>query len=108
MPTFLGLPVLNGLELIQKIKNIAPPPDSILVSFDVVGLFINIPLNSTIEYITDQLQQTQVPENVMNDFISLLEICTRTNICSFDHTDSQMVLGSPLNLYLDQQSRSFS
>ena len=67
-----------------------PPPDYILISFDVVGLFPNILLHSTTEYIIDQLQEAHVPEDIMNDFIRLLDICTETNICTLDRCGIQI------------------
>ena len=38
----------NSITLVEKIKNVNPPPNSSLISFDVVGLYPHIPKAPTL------------------------------------------------------------
>ena len=74
-----------------------------LLSFDVVGLYPNIPLKQTVQYTRTLLLNVNTPEQIIEDFMSLLGVCLETNICGFDGEffkfpeDIGVPMGSPLS-----------
>ena len=84
------------------IKNFSPNISTHMVSFDVVSLFSNIPLNETIDIICDKIYrekliQINIPEK---DLSKLLKICTTEahflfNGKIFEQGDG-VAMGSPL------------
>lgn len=60
--------IKNSNELIGKIRDFIPPPGSILVSFDVAGLFTNVPLVPTLESIDKILKEANVPPPLPRNF----------------------------------------
>jgi len=47
----------NSFDLVQKLKDIQVDDDYILISLDVVSLFINIPIDLAIESVSKRWQQ---------------------------------------------------
>jgi hypothetical protein len=96
-----GYAVKNSVDLIDNISNFTPPPDSILVSFDVASLFPNVPLSPTLESITDILTEANVSTPAAEEFTSLLRTCLFPNFCKFNNKIYQfqdgLPMGSPLS-----------
>ena len=76
------------------------PPGTILCSFDVVGLFPDIPKVPTVQHMGDLLVNT--PHDELQEFFTLLNICWSLNFCKFNgklYEFSEEVgipIGSPL------------
>ena len=92
----------NSKQFVEKMKDIKPNPEYEMISFDVVSLFTNVPLERTIEIIlekvyTKKLINTKIPRNKMK---SLLYLCTKDVHFTFDDETYQQVdgvmMGSPL------------
>ena len=89
-------------EFVERIKTLRIPNDHVMISFDVVSLFTNVPLNRTIEIILkkvydDKLIRTKIKRDEMRE---LLILCTQGVPFTFNgETYLQMdgvMMGSPL------------
>ena len=89
-------------EFINKLKGITPPDGYQMVSFDVVSLFTNVPLEKTIDIIINKVYKekrikTKIKENKLR---ALLYLCTKEGHFTFNdeiyvQIDGVM-MGSPL------------
>ena len=85
---------------LEKLKQFWFKPSDILVSFDVVSLFTNVPLNETIHIIADKVYKTkEKPKFEKEVFIKLMEMATSGIFMYgekyFKQTDG-VTMGSPL------------
>ena len=85
----------------SKIIDFPSPPDSILVSFDVAGLFTNVPLIPTLERIRGILVEKSISPPAADEFLLLLKTCLFPNICQFKNQiyrfEDGLPMGSPLS-----------
>ena len=92
--------ILNSLELVEKIEKREIPPNSILVSFAIVNMYSNVPINPAIEQTKALLQDHNIPPLVIDEFVVLLETCLETSICQFLNRvykfPDGLPMGSPL------------
>ena len=97
--------VLNSSSFIQEIKDLRLDPNDVLISFDVVSLFTNVPVDETCNIIKQKLlddislhERTQLS---VDEIIDLLKLCL-SNTCfqwrdSFYEQTSGAAMGSPLS-----------
>ena len=96
------LSINNSLELSELLTHSHPPSGSTLISFDVVGLYPNVPLQPTRARLQKYLHEANVPPSLIFDFKSLLQKCLTPNICQFRNSvyklppDIGIPIGSPL------------
>ena len=97
-------------DLIDKLinSNFPPSPDPspfnnpILVSFDVVSPYPNIPIPHTLQLIRNTLSAAEIPSPVIDEFMRLLTLCITPNFGKFNdkiYTVSGNIgvfMGSPL------------
>ena len=79
----------SSQEFIDKLKCFAPKPDHVMVSFDVVSLFTNIPFTETISTIADSVydkNNDSLPPFKRDIFVKLMYMATQgysyIKICS--------------------------
>ncbi|XP_075163049.1 uncharacterized protein LOC142235673 [Haematobia irritans] len=92
------LNVKNSLELKQNLQNIHLNDDEILVSFDVISLFTNIPVHTAIRLIMQNWERiknfTQIPKNT---FHNILEFCLMdNNYFVYENKIYNQVFGMPM------------
>ncbi len=75
---------IQQLELVNAIKDINIPPDSILVRFDVENLFPSIPYNETLPLIKNLLYKSDLPDYVCENLLMLLNLCLSQNFVQFN------------------------
>ena len=98
--------ISNTSEFIEKIKHKVIPPGYSLVSFDVISLFTNVPLDKTIEIILRRIYTNkEIKTDIKrNDLKNLLLLCTKHVHFTFqDKTYIQtdgVAMGSPLGSVL--------
>lgn len=78
-----GLTVKNSIDLVEKIKDIELKDDEVLVSFDVVGLFPNVPLDVAFEAIEKFLNESNIDPNERETLLKLTKLCMTQNIFRF-------------------------
>ena len=92
--------VQNTIELVDLIKNRELPPNSTLVSFDVINLFTKVPLAPTIDHVSEILHESEIPPLASKEFLSLLNICLKQNVCKFRNEfykfNDGLPMGSPI------------
>ncbi|XP_075157976.1 uncharacterized protein LOC142231244 [Haematobia irritans] len=95
--------VKNSMEVKEKIKDVILEKDDIIVSFDVVSLFTNIPTHLAIKIIMgkwDKLKEyTKIPKQKI---LQILQFCLNDNNYfkqddTFYHQTYGMPMGNPLS-----------
>lgn len=103
--------LINTYDFINKAKNVQVNPHDLLVSFDIVNLFTNVPVDQTLDIVKDHLNKDSnlLPEAI-TELLTLLKEALKQNYFKFnDKYYSQpngLAMGSPLssllaNVYLN-------
>ncbi|XP_073824918.1 uncharacterized protein [Musca autumnalis] len=90
--------IKNSVELKEKLNAISFDKDDILVSFDIVSLFTNIPIHLAIKNILDKWEilqkHTTIPKR---RFLVLLQFCLiDNNYFKYDETTYTQTYGMPM------------
>ena len=94
--------IKNNKDFINKINSIDLLPSYKLVSFDIVNLYTNIPIQETIEILQNNLLNTAIlnPQEI-NELILILRIVLKQNYFTFDgkffKQGEGLAMGSPLS-----------
>lgn len=75
--------VKNAMDFAKKIKNIKIEEDEIMVSFDIVSLYPNIPLPEAIQAISDWLQSANITDLEKSTLIDATRVCMYQNQFQF-------------------------
>ncbi len=97
--------VLNSSSFIQEIKDLHLGPNDVMVSFDVVSLFTNVPVDETCNIIRGKLlEDTNLHERTqlsVVEIVDLLKLCLSTTCFQwrddFYEQTSGAAMGSPLS-----------
>ena len=94
--------VLNSSFFIQEIKDLHFGPNDVMVSFDVVSLFTNVPADETCNIIKEKrLEDTNLHERTqlsVEKIVELLKLCLSTTCFQWrDEQTSTAAMGSPLS-----------
>ena len=98
----LEFTVKNTKAFIQEFKNMLPPDDCKLISFDVTSLFTNVPLDHTISIILKRIYDQREPETKISrkEMKDLLLLCHKNVHFSYDNKlysqKDGVAMGSPL------------
>jgi hypothetical protein len=82
--------VKNSEDFIQKIQDIKIEEQDILVSFDVVSLFTNIPTDEAVDIIKNRL------EYLTDDIITLISHCLNNTYFTYKNTIYKQIRGTPM------------
>ena len=100
--------VKNSSSLAHSLKNESLPAGSTLCSFDVVGLFPNIPKAVTMQRMGELLVNSNTPHEELSEFFDLLKICWSPNFCKFNSKffefpdEVGIPIGSPLGSLISE------
>lgn len=89
--------IINSFEFAEQYNNFQLPADHVLVSFDVVSLFTNIPLDLVIEVITikwDIIQQHCSLD--LDNFIRVVKFIFDTSYLSYRDEFLLQIFGTPM------------
>jgi len=90
----------NSTELVEKLNCITRVPSSaILVSFDIVSLFTNVPIQLTLRIVKEILDDSKIDNETALEFLRLLGLCAVTNFCNFLGSykfNDGLPMGSPI------------
>ena len=97
--------ITNSADLVQKLSDIVPQPDEILVSYDVTALFTSVPVTESIEIIRRRLQNDPtLPQRTTlsaDHVCDLLACCLNTTYFTFEGNFFQQTegaaMGSPVS-----------
>lgn len=91
----------NSLDLIDKIKDIHLPNNSILLSLDVDSLFTNVPYMETLGILRDLFEKQLLHPAEVDELIDMITICMKQNYFVFDGQyylqSDGLAMGSPLS-----------
>jgi hypothetical protein len=91
--------IKNSCDLVEKLcsPNLPPPPPTSKVnSFDINGMFTNVDVTLSINYMCDILRESGVDADTISEFKGLISVCLMTNICQFRNTTYQFSDGLPM------------
>ena len=90
--------IKNSAELKHKLKDFTLKPDEIIVSFDVVSLFTNIPTHLAIRNIMDQWDKIKEHTNITRaGFLKILNFCLKdNNYFTFNNKFYNQTFGMPM------------
>lgn len=80
-----GLTVKNGIDFVDKMKNIRITRNEILVSFDVTSLFPNVPIPYTLNILREWLMSNDISNSKIDMYVDLAKLCMNQNIFQFDN-----------------------
>src|SRR5436190_6838577 len=104
LPKYTSLSIKNRYELIQNIKDLKIEDNELLVSFDVVSLYPNVPIDVTIEIIKDWLTSINLTTNEVNEYTRLIKLCMNQTTFQFnDLFYTQLngtAMGNPLSCFI--------
>ena len=92
--------IKNDKTFTKKFKKMTIPPEYKMVSLDVVSLFINVPLDETIDTIIKRIYDKEINTDIPKKEMSkLLYLCTKNAHLTLNKTYLQLngvSMGSPL------------
>lgn len=90
--------IKNSMQLKQSMKNINLGDDEIIVSFDVISLFTNIPIQTAIRIIIRHWDKVKIHTTIPKaQFLHILKFCLiDNNYFIFDKTIYTQVFGMPM------------
>ena len=96
--------VKDRYQFIDFTKNIILEPDEILVSFDVVSLYPNVPMKESKEIIENWLNSLHLNQDIVKEFMILFNLCISQNSFQFkDNIYNQLEgtpMGNPLSCFI--------
>lgn len=94
----------NSQDLIAKIKDVKIPDNSFLISLDVTNLYTNVPVEEVKEIVKEHLITNNIDQEILNNYVSLLDICLQQNVCIFNDKKWKqldgLAMGSPISCLL--------
>lgn len=99
-----SMAVKNNYEFIEEIKDELINEDERLISFDVAALFPSIPLEETFKYLEVWLEDNELEERAIRDFMVLTKLCMKQNVFGFNkkffRQKDGTAMGNPLSGFL--------
>ena len=96
--------IKNTSELTKTLQQVKIPDNSVLISFDVVNLFPNVPVNECLDILRSTLAKTGLSDVIVSQIYKLLCIVLQQDFFSFDNCiykqNSGLAMGSPLSPFL--------
>jgi len=100
--------IKNSQHFLEKLSQIDIDPNNTLVSFDVVSLFTNVPVDKTLTVVRDKLESDiKLGERTklnIDTILELLTFCVKTTYFQYKNEFFQqnfgMAMGSPLSPFL--------
>ena len=98
------LAVKDRYEFINTTKDLKIEDHEFMVSFDVVSLYPNVPIQESTSIINNWLKSLNIEEEVVEEYMILLKLCTSQNSFQFqDNVYSQnegTPMGNPLSCFI--------
>ena len=88
--------ILNSTTLAHELDDRVFPLGSRLVSFDAVSMFTRIPVQYTIDLVVNNLCNRQLPQNIIDEFKTLIQLCLKDNTYKFQNKTYQFPDGLPM------------
>lgn len=99
-----GFQVKNSWEFVEKVKNIALENDDIMVSFDIISLYPNVPIPTALEVIDNWLLTQDISAEKMKLYSELTKTCMEQNEFQYDNRFYKLshgtCMGNPLSCFV--------
>ncbi|XP_044760166.1 uncharacterized protein LOC123317626 [Coccinella septempunctata] len=96
--------VKNSLCLVEKLRDLRPGTDCLMISFDVTNLFTCTPKDESVKIVNQFLISQQIPEQTRIDVITLLNFCLSQDYFLFNKKFFQQLdglgMGNPLSPFI--------
>ena len=93
--------IKNSTELVQKLQKIKTNENTAFTSFDITNMYTNIPIQETIEIITDKLKKQNESNEYITQIKNSLNKILNQNYFKFNNKiykqNSGLAMGSPLS-----------
>jgi len=99
-----NLSVKNSFEFVDKIQRIELKDDEILVSFDIVSLYPNVPIPEALDVVNNWLQNLDIPDEKRILYAKLTEMCMDQNELQYNEKFYKLTqgtsMGNPLSCFI--------
>lgn len=99
--------IKNSIELVNTINSSNINSQYTMASLDIVNLFTNVPVETTINLVRDNLSSnSNLTVDTINELVSMLEIVLKQNYFQFNNKyyiqQQGLTMGSPLSSFLSE------
>lgn len=99
-----GRYVKNAMDFVNKIKDVKIGDDEIMVSFDIVSLYPNVPIPEAIQTIAKWLQATNLTDLQRNTLVDATSLCMYQNQFQYRNKFFKLrrgaAMGNPLSCFV--------
>ncbi|UYV80784.1 hypothetical protein LAZ67_19001731 [Cordylochernes scorpioides] len=83
-------------SFIQSINSLRPIPDTVMVSYDVVAMYLSLPHQLIIRHLTSFLQDNQIDRRTAESIVALSSLCLDFTTFTFNNQLFKQIRGSPM------------
>lgn len=91
-----SLAIKNSLECVELLKNITLEADDLLVSFDVISLYPNIPLTEALQVVNEWLDICDISDQEAELYSNLTRMCMEQNQFQFREKFYKLTKGTSM------------
>jgi len=92
--------IKNSLQLKEKLSNLHIPDDCCLASFDVISLFINVPIDLVVEIVEEKWPHIETNTTLpLNEFILSIKFVLESTFFHFNNRVYKQTFGAPMGLH---------
>ena len=99
-----GFAVKNSIEFVNRLREETIKRTEVMLSFDVVSLYPNVPIPATLNYLNEWLAENGVEPNRAADLMKLTRLCMTQNVFTFRGTcwriEDGTAMGNSLSPFL--------
>ncbi|UYV70752.1 hypothetical protein LAZ67_8000486 [Cordylochernes scorpioides] len=83
-------------SFVQSINSLCPVPNTVMVSYDVVAMYLSLPHQLIIRHLTSFLQDNQVDHRTAESIVALSSLCLDFTTFTFNNQLFKQIRGSPM------------
>ncbi|UYV69387.1 ACSF2 [Cordylochernes scorpioides] len=83
-------------SFVQSINSLCPVPNTVMVSYDVVAMYLSLPHQLIIRHLTSFLQDNQVDHRTAEAIVALSSLCLDFTTFTFNNQLFKQIRGSPM------------
>ncbi|UYV83976.1 hypothetical protein LAZ67_X000769 [Cordylochernes scorpioides] len=83
-------------SFVQSVNSLCPVPNTVMVSYDVVAMYLSLPHQLIIRHLTKFLQDNQVDPRTAESIVALSSLCLDFTTFTFNNLLFKQIRGSPM------------
>ncbi|UYV78612.1 hypothetical protein LAZ67_16002141 [Cordylochernes scorpioides] len=83
-------------SFVQSVNSLCPVPNTVMVSYDVVAMYLSLPHQLIIRQLTKFLQDNQVDPRTAESIVALSSLCLDFTTFTFNNLFFKQIRGSPM------------